>query len=318
MIEALDSPDADLAGWPERLAAWPETDQPIARQLATAAAEAALGHARLREALAAPDGVRAAYRALRHLPRAEAALWPLAALLLPLSRLFLEGRARTDTDLVARLARPPAGSGVRHPVPGRGGHSLYIPELAAPPAGWPVVLALHGGSGHGPAFLWSWLRAARGRGVMVIAPTSVAETWSFGGEDQDLANLTRILEAVRAEHPIDPARLLLTGMSDGGTYTHLRAFEGGLPATHYAPISAAFHPMLSAIAEPARMAGMKVRLLHGARDWMFPPSLAEQARDAYRAAGADADLAVIDGLSHVFPRDHAGALLDWLIQEPRP
>ena len=44
---------------------------------------------------------------------------------------------------------------------------------------YPLVVALHGGSGNGGAFLWSWLREARTRGFLVLAPTAIGSTWSL-------------------------------------------------------------------------------------------------------------------------------------------
>jgi phospholipase/carboxylesterase len=36
--------------------------------------------------------------------------------------------------------------------------SLYVPETYDAERAHPLVVALHGGSGNGGAFLWSWLR----------------------------------------------------------------------------------------------------------------------------------------------------------------
>ncbi len=45
------------------------------------------------------------------------------------------------------------------------------------------------------------------------------------GEDTDTANLARILDVVRSRWNIDPARLLLTGMSDGGTFCYVTGLQ---------------------------------------------------------------------------------------------
>ena len=52
-----------------------------------------------------PEGLRAAYRALRHAPRAQEALYPLAASLPPVSQFFLDAAVRDDAELQARLDR---------------------------------------------------------------------------------------------------------------------------------------------------------------------------------------------------------------------
>ncbi len=73
-----------------------------------------------------------------------------------------------------------------------------------------MVMALHGGTGHGGAF--------RGRGCatrVASAPSSSRRPPSArlgaDGEDVDTPNLARILGEVRVNWPLDPARLLLKG-----------------------------------------------------------------------------------------------------------
>jgi phospholipase/carboxylesterase len=135
------------------------------------------------------------------------------------SDFFLDPALREDSDLAARLALPASkNSGIIHDgnEPGsRGGFSLYVPEYYTPDRAWPLVMALHGGSGNGRGFLWSWLRDARSRGAILVAPTATGSTWALMGEDNDTPNLARILDQVRTRWNIDPSRLLLTGMSDG-------------------------------------------------------------------------------------------------------
>jgi phospholipase/carboxylesterase len=121
-----------------------------------------------------------------------------------------------------------------------------------------------------------------------------------------------ILEAVRSRWNIDSQRLLLTGMSDGGTFTYVSGLEAGSAFTHLAPISAAFHPMLAAMADPERIRDLPIFLTHGALDWMFPVDLARQARDALGAAGARVIYREIDDLSHTYPREINAEILDWL------
>ena len=82
-------------------------------------------------------------------------------------------------------------------------------------------MALHGGSGNGRGFLWTWLRDARSHGAIVVAPTATGSTWALMGEDTDTANLVRILDVVRSRWNVDSDRLLLTGMSDGGTFCYV-------------------------------------------------------------------------------------------------
>lgn len=267
----------------------------------------------LRDAAGSPDGVRLAYRALRQVSRALEALYPLAALLPTVNRFFL---ATGDEAAVQRLARTDADVGVTHianDTRERGGYSVYVPEDYDPARAYPLVMALHGGSGHGRLFLWSWLREVRGRGVILVAPTASGDTWSLMDPQVDSAHLANVLDEVAQSWHVDRAHLLLTGMSDGGTFTLLSGLDEDSPFTHLAPVAASFHPLLLAMADPARIKGLPVYLVHGALDWMFAVSMARTAQRALIAAGANVVYREIEDLSHVYPREEGTAILDWLL-----
>jgi phospholipase/carboxylesterase len=272
------------------------------------------------DAARAPDDVVGLYRALRRLAPVQEGLYPLAPALEPVSRYFLEPARRDDDALVARLREATlrdddARLRVTHASnerDARGGFSLYVPELWDGAAPLPLVVALHGGHGHGRDFLWSWLREARSRGMLVLAPTSRGRTWSLMGADVDADNLSAMLEDVAARYPVDHARVLLTGMSDGATYALLVGFRTGAPFTHLAPMCGVLHPLAFADGGFGRARGRPIYLVHGALDWMFPVQTARHAREVLSAAGADLVYREIDDLSHTYPRDENPAVLDWL------
>lgn len=315
-VAAFGRPQEALVEALPRLEAWPDTLDGVRQALTGASAEALAGLEALDVAALEDGDPRRVYRALRHAPRAQEALYPLAKGLAPVSRFFLPTELRGDEALAARLAEAPDRDdvGVAH-VEGeagpRGGFSIYVPETYSPEAPMPLVMALHGGAGNGRGFLWSWLREARGLGAILIAPTAIGETWALQGPDVDTPNLKRILERVGRNWTIDPDRLLLTGMSDGGTFSYVSGLEGG-PFTHLAPASAAFHPMLAQMADPERLAGLPIFISHGARDWMFPVDMAREAAAALEAAGADVTYREIEDLSHAYPRELNVEILAWM------
>jgi phospholipase/carboxylesterase len=262
------------------------------------------------------------YRALRRFARVQEALYPLAPAFDPVSRWFLDPPLRQDDDLVARLR---AGAlrddgvdvGVLHADnerESRGGFSLYVPEAWDGQASMPLVVALHGGSGHGRDFLWSWLREARGRNVLVLSPTAQDRTWSImGGADVDADRLCEMIESVAARYPVDRARVLLTGMSDGATYALLLGLRSGPPFTHLAPACGVLHPLLFA-GGLERAQDVPIYLIHGALDWMFPVYTARMGRDALLSAGARLVYREIEDLSHTYPRDENPRILEWLME----
>ncbi len=273
------------------------------------------------EAAQPPGEPMGLYRALRRFARVQETLYPLAPVFEPLSRWFLEPARRDDDTLVARLRAAALRDddprvGVMHTSnerESRGGFSLYVPEQWDGQGLMPLVVALHGGHGHGRDFLWAWLREARSRGVLVLSPTSRDRTWSImGGDDVDAEPLREMVESVAARYPVDRKRVLLTGMSDGATYALLCGLRDGMPFTHLAPLCGVLHPMLLANGDLVRARDMPVYLVHGALDWMFPVHTARLARQALLVAGAQLVYREIEDLSHTYPRDENPRILDWL------
>ncbi|MDO9295730.1 phospholipase [Bradyrhizobium sp.] len=316
VMQAAGTPDQALQAVLARLAEWPEEFAHLRAPLQTASAAALAAFEGLRAVQRGDGDLMVVFRALRHAPRAQEALYPLAARLPPVSSFFLEPALRDDAGLLARLAQPaPENAGILHDhnEPGsRGGYSLYVPEYYTPDRAWPLVMALHGGSGNGRGFLWSWLRDARSHGAILVAPTATGTTWALMGDDTDSPNLARILASVQARWNIDPTKLLLTGMSDGGTFCYVSGLESASPFTHLAPVSATFHPLMAELADAERLRGLPVYLVHGKLDWMFPVQVARQTRDLLSAAGADVTYRELDDLSHTYPRESNAEILKWL------
>lgn len=317
VLGSVGAPDAELRAAFTALSPWPDGLADVRGPLDEACRRILAGFEQLRAAVAEGGDMGQVYRATRALPRAEEALYPLAAGLVPISRYFLPPGRRDEAARLNALAEAPArpDAGVIHvgEAPGeRGGLSLYIPEDDAGDVARPLIVALHGGSGSGRAFLWSWLRDARAAGAILAAPTAIGDTWAISGPDPDTPNLTRMVEAIARRWPVDPARILLTGMSDGGTFTYVSGLEPGSPFTHLAPVAAAFHPMLAGMADAGRLRGLPVHIAHGALDWMFPVEMAREAQGALALAGAAVTYVEIDDLSHTYPRELNAGILAWL------
>jgi phospholipase/carboxylesterase len=318
LVASIGDRDASLRAALEsfRAADWPQQMVGFRDQVALAADLTLRACTGLREPGGSANGRFAAYRALRHHTRAIEALYPLATALPTIGRWFLNPLQRDDAALLERLGRPNPDTGVIHAnneTGMRGGFSLYVPEYYDPATACPLVMALHGGAGHGRLFLWSWIREARGRGLIVVAPTATGDTWSLMDPDIDTAHIEQVLHQVRARWTVDPTRILLTGMSDGGTFTLLSGLSGTSSFTHLAPVAASFHPLLLTMADPRRTSGLPVYLVHGALDWMFPVEVARTANRALTAAGARVSYHEVADLSHAYPVDENDRIIDWLL-----
>jgi phospholipase/carboxylesterase len=321
-VDALIAPlAAGLSAF--RAPVWPTGLEDFRRQLESSADRALQGLEGFATSTAQVNQTLAAYRALGSLWRALEALYPLASVLPPVSRFFLNEPGRADPALAARLAGAApdrSDAGVMHAdntTEERGGFSLYLPEYQRADQPMPLVVALHGGSGHGRGFLWSWLKDARSAGCVLIAPTSCGDTWSLADPERDTRNLEAMVAHVCDRWPVDASRVLLTGMSDGATFAWLAGLRAHSPFTHLAPVAGTFHPMLLEGASVERLSGLPVYLVHGALDWMFPVDVARMARDALTAAGAAVVYRELQDLSHTYPGEENARILDWFMPHQR-
>ncbi len=258
------------------------------------------------------QGVRAHVRAQEH-------IYPLAEFLSPVNKYFVETPVRQNPQILSRSAEgmqnaAPEKTGIlsaNNERDKRGGFSLYIPEHLDPEKPASVVIAMHGGTGHGADFLWSWLREARTRGFILVSPTSQQDTWSLMGEEHDLQPLLAMLDFVKGQWKVDEEHILLTGMSDGGTYSLMAGCHDESPFTHLAPFSGVLHPDLVMTGQIRFIASRPVYLVHGTDDWMFPVEMAHMANQQLVESGAEVTFRVIDGLTHSFARSEVPALLHW-------
>lgn len=251
---------------------------------------------------------------LRQTARAQEGLYQLRHALAPLHGFWDLPEMPVD-DLPATpgdATHPPTG--VVHVSRGgaHGGFSLYVPEGYTPERAWPVIVALHGGSGNGRDFLWSWLREARSRGYLLVSPKSLEDTWSA----DDDRGLLQILTWLGRNYHVDEHKILITGLSDGATFGLLYGLAHPTVYRAIAPMCGVLHPANELVGNLQRAAGVPVYLVHGALDFLFPVMLAHMTRDSLSAAGAALLYRELPDLSHTHPRSENVHVLDWFESLP--
>jgi len=246
--------------------------------------------------------------AMRSISYAQEILYPMHSDFDAVSRYFLEKPLRSRLE--EYLGQPDHGGnrGI-HEMPdapyGRKGYFLYIPETWDEKTGLPLVVALHGGSGAGREFIWTWLKEARSRHFLLMAPSSTDRTWSFKSS-LDADKIIASVHEVLATYHVPETKVLLTGFSDGAIYTLTLGLMDDSPFTALAPVSGALHPYNLHNAKYKR-----IYLVHGSLDWMFPVHYAHQTNHLLKAAGADIVFHEITDLSHTYPREENGRIIEW-------
>jgi len=250
-------------------------------------------------------------KAFRKICRVQENLYQIRSLSPHLNRFFLEPEIYDRAESFDPKTPPDLQVGLHHVgleerYYARGALSIYVPEIYDDSHQWPMVIALHGGYGHGRDFIWTWLREARSRGFILASPTSTETTWSLLNPDIDMGALKTMFEYLRDNWNIDPDRILLTGISDGATFALICSLQKHTFFSAYAPVAGVLPP-----ANIGNAKGKRIYWVHGALDWMFPLDSARSACQALKEIGADVTLRVIDDLSHTYPREENGGILKW-------
>lgn len=193
----------------------------------------------------------------------------------------------------------------------RGGYSVYVPENYNPSICYPMIVSLHGGSGHGRGQIWMWLKQARSDGVVVLCPTSLDSTWNLGNPEVDTLNILRHIDTVAENWNVDTSRPMLHGISDGGTFALASGLQEGSRFTHLVPCFPSFHPLLIEMSSPSRLKEIRMYLIHGALDWMFPVEGSRLAYQTLKRAGVDIVYREIEDLSHSYPDEENESILRW-------
>ena len=151
---------------------------------------------------------------------------------------------------------------------------LFVPEGLAPDAAAPLVLALHGAGQQANAMISDLDRYARQSGFVILSVSSRGRTWEMdqGPVGADAAFIDLSLKTAFERVRIDPARIAVLGMSDGGSYALSTGMVNGdlfcdvlafaplrfiVPVSHGRPrffISAGSQDRIAPYAEARRMA----------------------------------------------------------------
>ena len=198
-------------------------------------------------------------------------------------------------------------SGERHAA-----YSLYVPEAYTPSRQWPVIVALHGAYGRGREYLLSWLRPAKSRGYLVVAPSSADVTWSILRPHRDAGAILAVVDDVASRYAIDPSRVLLTGLSDGGTFTYLAGLPNAPRFAALAPVAGDFHAMMDPMLRRKLGQNLPILIVHGARDPIFPVRSIRSAVELMSHLDYQVDYEELPDWGHAYPYSiHERLVLPW-------
>jgi len=187
---------------------------------------------------------------------------------------------------------------------------LYVPETYLPTKAYALVVCLHGAGFTGDSYLERW-QTRLGSDYILACPTLRQGMW-WTREAEELVLAT--IRAVQTQYRIDPDRIFLTGMSNGG----IGAYLIGL---HHAPLFAGLAPMAAGLDEVLfplleNLKQTPVYIIHGARDQIMPVDLSRRIVREFQQLGIpyvyrEHDRVHPQAGGHFFPRDELPELVSW-------
>ncbi|MGQ0811719.1 MAG: hypothetical protein ACT4OO_10915 [Nitrospiraceae bacterium] len=202
-------------------------------------------------------------------------------------------------------------------VHGRGyQYSLFVPSSYSPSKSYALVVCLHGVGFTGEAYLERW-QSRLGEEYVLACPTFPQGAW-FTRAAEDLVLAT--IRAVRVRYRIDPDRIFLTGMSNGG-------IGAWIIGAHHAPMFAGIAPMAGGLDQVLfpfleNFRATPAYVIHGAKDQVMPVDFSrtitkELTRLGYAVVYREHDREHPMAGGHYFPREELPDLVAWFGKQRR-
>ena len=195
-------------------------------------------------------------------------------------------------------------------------YGLFVPPAYDPDVASPLVVCLHGAGFTGDSYLERWATRLGEWSILACPTTMAGMWWTRPSEELVLATI----EAVSARYRIDPDRIYLTGMSNGG----IGAWIIGM---HHAPRFAAVAPMASGIDDVLfpfleNLRHTSLYVIHGAKDQIMPVWLSRNVTNELARLGIaytyrEHEWTHLHAGGHFFPRQELPALVEWFRKQRR-
>jgi pimeloyl-ACP methyl ester carboxylesterase len=194
--------------------------------------------------------------------------------------------------------------------------SLAVPSSYHPSKSYGLVVCLHGAGFTGAAYLERWQPRLGGE-YLLACPTYPQGAW-FTRRAEDLVLAT--IRLVQRRYHIDPDRIFLTGMSNGG-------IGAWLIGMHHAPRFAGIAPMASGLDSVLfpfleNLRTTPAYIIHGAHDQVMPVELSRSIANELTQLGYPFVYREHDRMhptagGHFFPREELPDLVTWFSQQRR-
>ncbi|HKO29730.1 MAG TPA: hypothetical protein VJU54_01210 [Nitrospiraceae bacterium] len=202
-------------------------------------------------------------------------------------------------------------------VLGRAYHlALSVPTTYQPTKVYALVVCLHGAGFTGEAYLERW-QARLGKDYVLACPTVQTGAWfTRGAEELVLATI----HSVQRRYHIDPDRIFLTGMSNGGIGTWVIGMHDASLFAGLAPMASGLDHVLMPFL--ANLRSTPIYIIHGSKDEVMPVELSrsitkELTKLGYPYVYREHDREHPMAGGHYFPREELPELVNWFNAQRR-
>lgn len=226
------------------------------------------------------------------------------------STILRNGRSYTQQPTGMLRSVPLTVHGIRH------SYGLAVPTEYQPTVPYGLLLCLHGAGFTGEAYLERWQARLGDRYILACPTYSMGAWWTRSAEAIVLATMRDVM----GRYHVDPDRVFLTGMSNGGIGTWIIGM-------HHADLFAGLAPMASGIDDVlypflANLKQTPVYVIHGSKDQVMPVRLSREVTEELKKLGYafvyrehDREHPMAGG--HFFPREELPDLVAWLDRQRR-
>ncbi len=190
----------------------------------------------------------------------------------------------------------------------RAAYSLYVPENYTAQKTWPLIVCLHSGYGRGDDYILTWLRPAKSKGYLLLAPKSVGPTWSairtpFSPPNPplDLRSIGVMLEEVFNTYAVDRKRVYLSGFSDGGIFTYILGLAYADIFAGIAPVAGRLHPAVEDSLRRGQGKELPILIVHGGQDPIFSVEFTRQTYELFTKLGYRMSYKELAEWGHAYP-----------------
>jgi hypothetical protein len=175
-------------------------------------------------------------------------------------------------------------------------YTLDVPESYDPARKYQVRVQLHGGVGrmeaNAPPRSGSNGQLRGAEQIYVMPYAWRAAPWWTGGQ---VENLRAILDLVKRTYNVDENRVVLSGISDGGTGAYYAAMRDTTPFASFLPLNGFIAVLKTETAEsdgdlfPNNLLNKPLFVVNGGRDPMYPTSVVDAYIEQLKKNGVEVD-----------------------------